>query len=123
MTGVQTGALPICEVWQAVAASEAGRNAVRSAERILGEPIPPFTEETYKAIVASGSRADHNFYYARRPGTLASLVIAECCEDQGRFLPRLEELIGSFAGKTPGSCPCANSSPSTTGTAAATTST
>ncbi len=84
------------DAWQAVAASEAGRSAVRSAERILGEPIPPFTEEIYKGIVASGSRADHNFYYARRPGALASLVIAECCEDQGRFLPRLEELIGEL---------------------------
>jgi len=84
------------QAWEAFAGSEGASNTIKQARRILRQPIPPFTEEIYKGIVKSGSRADHFFYYARRPGTLAPLCVAECLENKGRFLPRLEELIAEL---------------------------
>jgi hypothetical protein len=81
------------QAWEAFAGSEGASATIKQARQILRQPIPAFTEEIYKGIVKSGSRADHAFYYGRRPGTLAPLCVAECLEDKGRFLPRLEELI------------------------------
>jgi hypothetical protein len=84
------------EVWDELAQREAVQETLKNARRILASPIPAFTDEDYREIVASGSRARHYSLYNRRPGTLAPLCMAECLENQGRFLPRLEELIAEL---------------------------
>ena len=97
----RTFGTPIADraAWDALAQGEVAASTIRQAEEILRQPIPAFTEEIYKAIVKSGSRSEHYLYYGSRPGALASLCLAECFENKGRFLPRLEELIGELCGE------------------------
>lgn len=79
--------------WKAVAALADAKKLVRTAERLAKQPIAEVPDELYLEFSRSGNRS----HYQRAAGALhrrvCTLVLAECIEDRGRFLPAIEEAI------------------------------
>ncbi len=81
--------------WDGKAASLQG--LVTQAEQILLKPLPPFDPEAYLAFTRTGDRAPMERNLHERANQLVPLVLAECTEYKGRFLPRIEEVMNSLA--------------------------
>ena len=70
---------------------------LESAEKRLSMPVPHFTvkqfnEETKK----KGKRPSVRSFYTELGRFLAVMVIAECKENKGRFIPKIEEAMDAF---------------------------
>ena len=77
-------------VWQEVAASDEKHALVSAiladAERALAEPVPSLSALNYMDYARDGNRLRYEKNYFLRRTNLASLVLAECIEDKGRFI-------------------------------------
>lgn len=80
--------------WGAKAA--ALQRFVPEAEQILTKPLPPFDPEGYLAFTKTGDRAPMERNLHQRADQLVPLVLAECAEYKGRFLPRIAEVMDSL---------------------------
>ncbi len=81
--------------WDAKAADL--QSFVPEAEQLLTKPLPPFDPEAYLAFTKTGDRAPMERNLGQRAGQLVPLVMAECVEYKGRFLPRIAEVLDSLA--------------------------
>ncbi|MGQ9591046.1 MAG: heparinase II/III domain-containing protein [Planctomycetota bacterium] len=81
--------------WERLASLPSWRNAVREGERLLGRPMPPLTDEAYLDYSKTGNRTRGERAIGERRAHLGRLVLAECAEAKGRFLPAIEEAIRS----------------------------
>ncbi|MGC9320311.1 MAG: hypothetical protein ACP5KN_19915, partial [Armatimonadota bacterium] len=79
--------------WERLGETEAYQSIVERAERLLDEPLPEQPDELYLEFSRTGNRSRWQRVANQRRGRLAPLVLAECVEDQGRFLPAIEELV------------------------------
>jgi len=79
--------------WREMAQKEVFGGLVRTAERLLSEPLPEQPDDLYLDFSRTGNRTHWQDVANRRRSRLARLVIAECLEDEGRFLPAFEELV------------------------------
>lgn len=84
--------------WSAKAASLQG--FVTGAERIVLKPLPPFDSEGYLAFTRTGNRAPMERNVHDRSDQLIPLVLAECVENKGRFLPRIADVMDSLVAQT-----------------------
>lgn len=80
---------------------ELGRNpalhaAIGRAERILSEPIPALPDDLFLQYLKTGIRAPYERRAANRTDRIAPLVLAECIEHRGRFIPAIEQLVAAF---------------------------
>lgn len=84
------------ESWNHLAATKACRGEVKSAEKLLATPMPEMTEELYMLYKKNGQRTKE---YARvrsdRYGRVSRYALAECIENQGRFIKPLEAALRS----------------------------
>jgi len=71
--------------------------AVSQAEQDIAAPLAPFDPDAYLQFTRNGDRQPMERNLHSREGQLAPLVLAECAEYQGRFLPRLAEVLDSLA--------------------------
>lgn len=62
----------------------------------LGTPLPVSPDELFLEFTRTGNRANYDRTALDRRGRLYALVLAECTEDQGRFLPDIEKAIASL---------------------------
>jgi hypothetical protein len=69
---------------------------VPEAEQILTKPLPPFDPDGYLAFTKTGDRAPMERNLHQREDQLVPLVLAECVEYKGRFLPRIAEVMSSL---------------------------
>ncbi|MDO4630567.1 MAG: heparinase II/III family protein [Planctomycetia bacterium] len=83
--------------WDDFAETDTGRNAVREAEASCQKPIPELKDAWYLEYSQDGNRTHYEEAIGRRNGAFRYLVYAECAENQGRFMPRIEEYIRVFA--------------------------
>ena len=74
--------------WKAAADLPEAKKAVRRAESLLKEPVPELGD--YGEFLRTGNRTHYDKDYQRRAGRLEDLVLAECLECRGRFLPAIE---------------------------------
>ncbi len=79
--------------WEVLATSREFRGVVAEAEKLLPQPIPEPTDELYLEFSRSGNRSRYQRVHSARRSRLSSLVLAECLEDRGRFLPAIEATI------------------------------
>jgi hypothetical protein len=70
---------------------------VAQAEQILGVPLPAFDEQAYLQFSRSGDRKAMEQNLHSRMDQLIPLVLAECAEYRGRFVPRIAEVMDSLA--------------------------
>ena len=76
--------------WGAVP-GEAGAPLLALAEAARERPWPALPATLYLAYARDGNRRRYETPYFGRRSMLASLVLAECLEDRGRFLDRVAE--------------------------------
>lgn len=79
--------------WDSMASQSTFRNLVRSAEKELQTPVPVVPDELYLQFSENGNRTNYQNAYNQRNAPLPRMVLAECFENQGRFIPRIEELL------------------------------
>jgi hypothetical protein len=70
---------------------------VSQAEQVLNTPLPAFDEQAYLQFTRTGDRLPMERNLHSRMDQLVPLVLAECAEYQGRFLPRIAEVMDSLA--------------------------
>jgi hypothetical protein len=69
----------------------------QEAERYLNTPLPPFDQNAYLQFTQTGDRQPMEHNLSSRTYRLIPLVLAECVEDQGRYLQRIAEEMDSLA--------------------------
>lgn len=66
---------------------------IKDAEKRLNQPFPAWSDEAYLEYSKKGSRPNGERMMNLRKAFLYPLVIAECVEYQGRFLPAIERTL------------------------------
>ena len=70
---------------------------LKDAEKRLNMPVPRFSVEEFNAQVKkTGKRPSVRSFYTQLNRNLAVMVIAECKENKGRFIPKIEETLDAF---------------------------
>lgn len=70
---------------------------VLQADQVLNTPLPAFDERAYLQFTRTGARLPMERNLHSRMDQLVPLVLAECAEYEGRFLPRIAEVMDSLA--------------------------
>lgn len=70
---------------------------IKRAEEVLLHPIPPWDNDAYLDFNKTGDRSRGDNMMTSRQHLLVPLVLAECSEGHGRFLPRIEEVLNALA--------------------------
>jgi len=79
--------------WKRVAETPEFRDVVRDAQRLMKTPIPKLTDDLFLDYSRTGNRSRCQRILSQRQGRYPLLVLAECIENRGRFLPAIEESI------------------------------
>lgn len=79
--------------WEAMGATKPYQAFIREAEKLLKKPLPEASDELYLEFSRTGSRNSWQNVANWRHGRLKTLVLAECVENKGRFLPAIEQLV------------------------------
>jgi hypothetical protein len=79
--------------WEVLAKAREFRGVVAAAEKLLPQPIPEPTDELYLEFSRNGNRSRYQRVHGARRGRLSSLILAECLEYRGRFLPAIEATV------------------------------
>jgi hypothetical protein len=72
------------------------RDIIKRAEQIHSQPVPEQPDDLYLDFSRTGNRTRWQKVAFERRGRLTWLTLAECLENKGRFLPRIEELVAAF---------------------------
>lgn len=81
------------QAWKTVAEAARFQDAVANAEQLLSQPIPELTDDLLLEYSRNGNRSRCEKVIRERRGRINSLVLAECIENRGRFLPGIETAI------------------------------
>jgi hypothetical protein len=81
--------------WEAVAQFYQG--SVRQAATLIADPLPGWDDNAYLRFSRDGDRKDGEAMLRRHTGQLTPLVLAECSEWNGRFLPRIAEQLDAIS--------------------------
>ncbi|MEP0843656.1 MAG: heparinase II/III family protein [Phycisphaerae bacterium] len=82
--------------WEALSRHAAMKENLQEAEALLKEPLPETTDDLYLEYSRTGNRTHWQDLNFKRRGRLPVLVLAECVENKGRFIPALRALIESL---------------------------
>jgi hypothetical protein len=82
--------------WEKAARKPAVASVIPQAEALLGQPIAEIPDELYLEYSRTGNRRTYQDPEFERRGRLPVLVLAECIEDGGRFLPQIRELVAKL---------------------------
>jgi hypothetical protein len=78
------------ERWDELATLPSAAGILKAATAYLDSPPPEVPDELYLEFSRSGNRDTYQRPYGQRTGRIAALVLAECLENQGRFLAASE---------------------------------
>jgi len=84
------------EAWGRLAAMDVYKQTVPRAEKIMADPWAEQTDELYLDFSRTGTRTNWERVAFKRRSYLAPLVLAECVENKGRFLPAIEKLVDAL---------------------------
>lgn len=79
--------------WERLAKIPVYATMPEKAEKYIKEPLPEQPDELYLEFSRNGTRTNWEKVAVARRGRLTPLVLAECVENKGRFLPAIEDLI------------------------------
>jgi hypothetical protein len=83
---------PTDAAWRRVASRKEIRDTVAKAETLLSSPLPDIPDALYLDYSRTGNRRRCEAVLGDRRGRLPILVIAECAERKGRFVPAIGDL-------------------------------
>jgi hypothetical protein len=81
------------QAWRKLGRNDSFGGTIARAEKLLGEPIPEQPDDLYLDFSRTGNRTRWQRVSGLRRGRIATLVLAECLEDKGRFLPAFAEVV------------------------------
>jgi len=81
------------EAWDVLAHAREFRDVVSTAEELLPQPIPDPSDDLYLEFSRTGNRSRYQRVLGERRSRLTTLVLAECLENRGRFVPAIEATI------------------------------
>jgi hypothetical protein len=81
--------------WEPVAKYYQG--SVQRAETFIASPLPPWEDDAYLRYSRDGDRKQGEAMLGRHIGQLGPLVLAECSEWNGKFLPRIAEELDAIS--------------------------
>ena len=81
------------QAWEAVAKAPGFARVVSEAEELMPRPIPEASDELFLDFSRTGNRTRYQRVRSQRHSRIPELVLAECIENRGRFLPSIEEAI------------------------------
>jgi hypothetical protein len=85
------------KAWEELAKNNASvGEIIKQAEAAMATPMPELTDELYLDYSRTGKRDACQAVMFVRRGRLRTLTLAECFENNGRFLPAIEEAIRSY---------------------------
>ncbi len=84
------------EFWGKLAKLKTARNIIAKAEKVNKEPVPVMTDDMYLDFTRTGSRKICGRIRGIRSRAFHNLVLAECLENKGRFIRKIEQYIQSF---------------------------
>jgi len=79
--------------WDRLARHASYGGVVKEAEKLLKQPIPELTDDHYLDFSKTGSRQAWQHVSGQRHDRMRTLVLAECLENKGRFLPPIEAVV------------------------------
>ena len=82
--------------WKALEEVDGYNTIVEQAAKILGKPLPEQPDSLYLDFFRTGNRSRWQSVAGRRRGRIRLLTIAECIENQGRFIADLEKAIAAI---------------------------
>lgn len=82
--------------WDQLAATPEGGTAMKRARDWLAKPMPAFDRERYLDFVTNGDRERYQTINTARWERFKCLVLGECLEAKGRFIPAIEETVASL---------------------------
>ncbi|NMC20763.1 MAG: heparinase, partial [Thermogutta sp.] len=83
-------------VWDRLAALAAFKGIPAQAAREAAQPLPEVTDELYLDFSKTGTRRRYEAVHSARRRRESLLVLAECLENRGRFLPDIERTLRAF---------------------------
>ncbi len=81
------------KAWEAVGRSPEFRALIGRADKLLKQPVEQLPDELYLDFSRTGNRDRYQHVLGRRNSRFSVLVLAECLENRGRFLPAIEETL------------------------------
>jgi hypothetical protein len=84
------------ETWDTFANMDAAAQLIQKAEALLDDPIPLLTKEEYRALMEEQNQGVQGEAISVKSRMLTLLTKAECLENKGRFLPKLNDVITAF---------------------------
>ncbi len=83
-------------VWDPLAKHPDWRRVVPEAEKLLDQSMPVLNDELYLEFSQNGSRTAYERDYFQLERRLNTLVLAECLENKGRFLPAIDACLQQY---------------------------
>ena len=83
--------------WDRLAADPAMKAVVARAGELLAQPLPEQPDDLYLEYSRNGNRSRFQAVAFGRRKRLAPLVLAECIENKGRFIPAIARLVDALA--------------------------
>ncbi len=84
------------DAWNKLAHQSELHGQIAKATLLISKPLPPLTDDLFLEFSRTGNRQNYEAAYFDRTERLTPLVIAECIEHHGRFIPALENLIAAI---------------------------
>jgi hypothetical protein len=82
--------------WEKLATNPAFKGAVRAGVKLLAQPLPEQPDSLFLEFSQTGNRTHWQNVAGQRRGRIAKFTLAEALENQGRFLPALEQTIAAL---------------------------
>ncbi len=82
--------------WDPLRETVPGQGFLARAEALLTQPLPEQPEALYLEFSRTGNRTRWQDVAFRRRGRLDDLVVAECLDHRGRFVPAIEQLVAAL---------------------------
>ena len=90
---------PVCadrSAWGAANVAQRTTELRRAAEKLLSQPFPAWDTDVYLEYSRNGQRPNGERMMNARKAWLYPLVVAECVEGKGRFLPAIERTFNAL---------------------------
>jgi hypothetical protein len=81
------------DAWEKLLRNDSFRRRIAEAEELLDKPIGDLPDDLYLDFSRTGNRTRWQRVSGRRRRRVHTLVLAECLENKGRFLPAFEQLV------------------------------
>ena len=73
------------------------QSSMKAAETFIASPLPGWDDNAYLRYSKDGDRNEGQAMLGKHTGQLTPLVLAECSEWKGRFLPRIAEQLDAIS--------------------------